>query len=319
MNELIGIDIGGTQIKLGAFSFDGGLEGQWTRETGDRPTKGVPSFAQTVREMLDEIGVTPGSRVGIAAPGVAARDGRSIAYQPGKMHGIEGFDWGKFLKREMPMLNDAHAALLGEVWQGAAKGARDAILLTLGTGVGGAIISDGRLLKGSFGRAGHLGHVSVTETTERSIFGTPGSLEAAMGDYTVGIRSRGRFSSTRQLVEAHSAGDAEATEIWQKSLKVLARAITSFINILDPERVIIGGGITKAGPLLFNPLRDFVEEIEWRPADRKVDIVPAALGEWAGTYGAAWHARELGAQVGAIDLACQGEENGKNPRASWSP
>jgi glucokinase len=140
--------------------------------------------------------------------------------------------------------------------------------------------------------------VSVTETTERSIFGTPGSLEAAMGDYTVGIRSRGRFSSTRQLVEAHSAGDAEATEIWQKSLKVLARAITSFINILDPERVIIGGGITKAGPLLFNPLRDFVEEIEWRPADRKVDIVPAALGEWAGTYGAAWHARELGAQVG---------------------
>ena len=153
--------------------------------------------------------------------------------------------------------------------------------------------------------------MSVTETTERSIFGTPGSLEAAMGDYTVGIRSRGRFSSTRQLVEAHSAGDAEATEIWQKSLKVLARAITSFINILDPERVIIGGGITKAGPLLFNPLRDFVEEIEWRPADRKVDIVPAALGEWAGTYGAAWHARNSARKLGPLIWLARGRKMGR--------
>ena len=128
---------------------------------------------------------------------------------------IEGFDWGKFLKRET-QLNGPRAPR-----QVARRGrARDAILLTVGPCAGGAIISDGRLLKGSFGRAGHLVHVSVTETTERSIFGTPGSLEAAMGDYTVGIRSRGRFSSTRQLVEAHSAGDAEATEIWQKSLKV---------------------------------------------------------------------------------------------------
>jgi glucokinase len=180
-----------------------------------------------------------------------------------------------------------------EVWQGAARGAKDAILLTLGTGVGGAILSEGRLLKGSFGRAGHLGHVSVTEGVERSIFGTPGSLEAAIGNYTVGIRSNGRFSSTRELVDAHCAGDAEATVIWEKSLRILARAITSFINILDPELVIIGGGITKAGPILFEPLSAFLGEIEWRPAGRRVGIVPATLGEWAGAYGAAWNARTL--------------------------
>ena len=209
------------------------------------------------------------------------------------MHGIEGFDWGAFLEREVPVLNDAHAALLGEVWQGAAKGAKDAILLTLGTGVGGAILSDGRLLKGSFGRAGHLGHVSVTEGVERSIFGTPGSLEAAIGNYTVGVRSNGRFSSTREIVEAHCAGDADATVIWEKSLRILARAITSFINILDPEIVIIGGGITKAGPILFEPLAIYLDEIEWRPAGRRVGIVPGALGEWAGAYGAAWNARNL--------------------------
>ena len=197
---------------------------------------------------------------------------------------------GRFLEREVPVLNDAHAALLGEVWQGAAKGARDAILLTLGTGVGGAILSDGRLLKGSFGRAGHLGHVSVTEGTERSIFGMPGSLEAAFGNYTVPARSNGRFASTRALVEAHCAGDAEATAVWQKSLRTLARAIASFINILDPEIVIIGGGITKAGPILFEPLAGYLDDIEWRPAGRRVSVVPARLGEWAGAYGAAWNA-----------------------------
>lgn len=292
MNQLIGIDIGGTQIKMGAFSHEGAVLGQWTRETGDRPTAGVPAFAETVRQMLREADAADAC-MGIAAPGVAAKDGRSIAYQPGKMHGIEGFDWGAFLEREVPVLNDAHAALLGEVWQGAAKGAKDAILLTLGTGVGGAILSDGRLLKGSFGRAGHLGHISVTEGIERSIFGTPGSLEAAIGNYTVGIRSNGRFSSTRELVDAHCAGDAEATLIWEKSLRILARAITSFINILDPELVIIAGGITKAGPVLFEPLAAYLGEIEWRPAGRRVGIVPATLGEWAGAYGAAYNAQNL--------------------------
>ena len=292
MNQLIGIDIGGTQIKMGAFSPDGAVLGQWTRETGDRPTPGVPAFAETVRQMLREAGAADAC-MGIAAPGVAAKDGRSIAYQPGKMHGIEGFDWGAFLEREVPVLNDAHAALLGEVWQGAAKGAKDAILLTLGTGVGGAILSDGRLLKGSFGRAGHLGHISVTEGIERSIFGTPGSLEAAIGNYTVGIRSNERFSSTREIVEAYRAGDAEATVVWEKSLRILARAITSFINILDPELVIIAGGITKAGPVLFEPLAAYLGEIEWRPAGRRVGIVPATLGEWAGACGAACNAQNL--------------------------
>lgn len=293
MNQLIGVDIGGTQIKMGAFSFDGTILAQWTRDTGDRPTDGAPAFAETVRQMLREADVSSETGVGVAAPGVPAKDGRSIAYQPGKMHGIEGFDWGAFLGREVPVLNDAHAALLGEVWQGAAKGATDAILLTLGTGVGGAILCEGRLLKGSFGRAGHLGHVSVTEGTERSIFGTPGSLEAAIGNYTVAARSDGRFSSTRELVEAHCAGDPEATALWQGSLRTLARAITSFINILDPEIVIIGGGITKAGPILFEPLADYLDEIEWRPAGRRVSIVPAALGEWAGAYGAAWNAESF--------------------------
>ena len=130
----------------------------------------------------------------------------------------------------------------------------------------------------------------MTESAERSIFGTPGSLEAAIGNYTVAVRSNGRFSSTRELIEAHRAGDSEATLIWVKSVRVLARAITSFINILDPEIVILGGGITRAGAYLFDPLAEFLDEFEWRPAGHRVRIVPARLGEWAGAYGAAWNA-----------------------------
>jgi glucokinase len=291
--RFIGIDIGGTQIKVADFLSDGTMAGQWVCETNDRPfSGGIPSFAETVRRMLDEISAA-NEIVGIAAPGVAAKDGRSISFQPGKMHGIEGFDWTGFLKRKtvVPILNDAHAALLGEVWKGAAVGSRDAILLTLGTGVGGAIMSDGRLLKGAIGRAGHLGHVSMEADGERSIFGTPGALETAIGNYNVTRRSGGRFSTTRELVAAYLTGDAAASEVWLKSLRTLARAITSFVNCLDPEVVILGGGIAQAGPALFDPLGCFLDDMEWRPGGHRVRVVPAALGEWAGACGAAWNAR----------------------------
>jgi glucokinase len=287
----IGLDIGGTQIKAAAFSPAGKMLGQWQRETGDRPGPGVPLFAETVRQLLATV-AGPETRIGIAAPGLAAKDGRSIAFQPGKLHGIEGFDWTNFLQtREVvPVLNDAHAALLGEVWQGAARGCRDVILLTLGTGVGGAILSDGKLLKGAIGRAGHFGHVSIQDDAERSIFGMPGSLEAAIGNYNVARRSGGRFASSLELKEAHLAGDAAATEIWLKSIHALARAIASFINILDPEMVIIGGGIAQSGKALFDPLEQCLDRLEWHPGGHRVRIVPAALGEWAGTYGAVWNA-----------------------------
>jgi glucokinase len=294
VNQLIGLDIGGTQIKMAVFSPDGKMIGHWIRETGDCPVAGVPGFAKTVRYMLAEF-VAPGAFIGIAAPGVVAGNERSVTFQPCKMHGIEGFDWTEFLKSPnvIPVLNDAHAALLGEVWQGAAAGCRDVVLLTLGTDVGGAILSDGKLLKGTIGRAGHLGHISFFDDGKRSILGTPGSLEAAIGNYNIAKRSGGRFASSLELEKAHCVGDALATELWLKSIRTLARAIASFINLLDPEVVIIGGGIAKSGKILFEPLTNFLDELEWRPGEHWVRVVPAALEEWAGTYGAAWNAMNL--------------------------
>jgi glucokinase len=187
----------------------------------------------------------------------------------------------------VPVLNDGHAALLGEAWMGAARGFANVILLTLGTGVGGAAMVDGRLLRGHIGRAGHLGHSSLDPDGPPDCAGTPGSIEVAIGNCTIQERSGGRFHATYDLIAAHLKGDAEASEIWLKSVKALAAAICSFINILDPEAVIVGGGIARAGAALFGPLQRFLERMEWRPGGYRARILPAQLGEMAGAFGAA--------------------------------
>src|ERR1044071_5890403 len=241
MSYSIGVDLGGTNIKIVVISNDGDVLEYLTCDTAD--SEG--SWAQTIKQNLELIQKQRGQspcHIGLAAPGLAAKDGRSIAYMQGRLQGLDGFALQDFLKSSAPVvvLNDAHAALLGEVWQGAAKGYSNVILLTLGTGVGGAVLADGHLLKGHIGRAGHLGHVTVNSDGNADIVGTPGSLEEMIGNYNVFERSRGRFDSTRKLVEAHLGGDEEATSVWLRSVFHLAAAIASFINAFDPEIVIIG-------------------------------------------------------------------------------
>jgi glucokinase len=289
MSYSIGVDLGGTNIKIVVIANDGEVLEYLTCNTAD--SEG--SWAQTIKQNVDLIQKQrgqPACHIGLAAPGLAARDGRSIAYMQGRLAGLQGFAWQDFLESRVVVLNDAHAALLGEVWQGAAKGYRNAILLTLGTGVGGAALVDGRLIKGQIGRAGHLGHVTVNSDGSPDIVNTPGSLEQMIGNYNLAQRSGGRFASTRELVEAHRGGDAEATRVWLRSILHLAAATASFINAFDPEIVIIGGGIAQAGCALFDPLREQLDRFEWRPLGHQVQVVPAALGEKAGAIGAAYHA-----------------------------
>jgi glucokinase len=230
--------------------------------------------------------------IGVAAPGLAAKDQKSIACMPGRLSGLEGLVWRKFFKAEhpVPLLNDSHAALLGEAWRGAARGSRDAILLTLGTGVGGAAITEGRLLRGHIGRAGHFGHITLDPAGALDICRTPGSLEDAIGDCTIKTRGKGRFASTQALVAASNRNDPVARRIWLESVQALAAGIASLINALDPEVAVIGGGISKAGPALFRPLNQYLARFEWRPGGARARIVPAALGDRAGAFGAAWNA-----------------------------
>lgn len=289
MNYSLGLDLGGSSIKAVAVTTDGQtLARHNVPFTADVPMEWAKTILSLAQRMQVEAG-RPASFIGLSAPGLAAANGRAIACMPGRLHGLEGLDWTQFLgaSQTVPVLNDAHAALLGEAWLGAARGFRHVILLTLGTGVGGAAMVDGKLLRGQHGRAGHLGHACVDVNGPPDITGMPGSLEVAIGNCTIAERSRGRFQTTHALVAAHLAGDADATHVWLKSLRDLACAIGSFINILDCEAVIIGGGIARCGPALFEPLRCFVSEVEWLPTGQAAKILPAELGEFAGAYGAA--------------------------------
>jgi glucokinase len=230
--------------------------------------------------------------VGVCAPGLAAADERCIAHLPGKLAGLAGLDWTTALGRTalVPVLNDAHAALLGEVWAGAARGRRHVVLLTLGTGVGGAVLCDGHLLRGAIGRAGHLGHMSLQIDGPVSIVGMPGAVEMMIGDCSLATRSGGRFHRTADLVAAHRAGDPAATAVWRQAVRALGHAVASFINLFDPELVVLGGGIARAGDDLLSPLAVELDRLEWRPGGHRVPVVPATLGEWAGALGAAAHA-----------------------------
>jgi len=293
----IGIDLGGTRIKAVAVGADGNAVTQ--THLGFEAEERL-DWANKIRGLVRDIqSQTAGARmetparcpspVGVSAPGLAAPDRRCIFHMPERLRGLEGLDWTQFLESERPVtvLNDAHAALIGECWVGAARGFANVLMLTLGTGVGGAAMVDGQLLRGHLGRAGHLGHISLNPYGNPDVTGTPASLEDAIGNCTISTRTHGRFSSTHDLVAAYCAGDRFATDIWLKSVRELACALISFINILDPEAIIIGGGIARSGDALFCPLQRYVDEMEWRPMVHATRILPAKLGEFAGAYGAA--------------------------------
>jgi len=293
MAYAIGIDIGVTNIKAVAVSEGGEILLQDQTPTNAEK----PDWPARVKHFIGEIERQRGREpqwLGIAAPGLAAPDGTCIGWMQGRLGEVEGLKWTEFLARKspVPVFNDAQAALLGEVWKGSAAGARNAILLTLGTGVGGAMMVDGRILKGQIGRAGHLGHSCLDVDGANDIADTPGSLENMIGNCTLKERSEGRFTSTHELVAAAQRGDAFAKKVWDRSVHQLGCAIVSFINIADPEVVIIGGGMSTAGAALFDPLRKILDKHEWRPHGHRARLVAATLGEFAGAIGAARNAIE---------------------------
>ncbi len=283
--EALGIDLGATNIKLARVDGGGAV---LSRDSF--PTDEGTAWRDRLGAQLASLNAQqPFDHLGICAPGLAAEDGRSISWMRGRLEGIRGLEWTSFLRwpSPIPVLNDGHAALLAEAWLGAAKGARHAILITLGTGVGGAILCDGKLFRGHIGRAGHLGHITVDFTGPPDIVRTAGSLEDAIGNHTVAARSEGRFSDTRDLVAAHVAGDPAATAVWLCSVRALAAALVSLINAVDPQVIVVGGGIASAGEALFVPLRRQMAEMEWRPHGHAVPVIPAMLGSFAGAIGAA--------------------------------
>lgn len=290
----LGIDIGGTLTKFVVLDDDNSVVHRGRVPTDDSPVSHLPmDVGEEIARIEARFGPVPA--IGVACPGLVRRTGDAVHWMRGRLDVLEGLDWTRALHRPAPVLviNDAQAALAGECALGAGRGCRDVVMLTLGTGVGGAIMCDGRVLTGSLGRAGHLGHIALQVPGDKDIVNTPGSLEDAIGNCTIAKRTGGRFASTVDLVAAHLAGDADATRVWDQSVMKLAAGIASIVNAVDPARVILGGGIaTHAADTLLVPLRRWLDEFEWRPCGTGVEIVVAELGDEAGAIGAAAHARE---------------------------
>ena len=291
MNSVaIGIDLGGTRIKAVALDTEGNLLHENYQSTYDGDGMVWKNAVATAIKELQSIIKKEKINIGLSAPGLPNEDNTTIAFMPGRMQGLENFRWDQFLHQPTYVLNDAVAAMMSEVKFGAAKNKKNVVMLTLGTGVGGAILIDGKLYQGTFNKAGHIGHMVINDESDCDVTGMPGSLEECIGNCTIEKRSKGKFSSTYELLNAYKNGDTFAKEVWLKSVRQLAIGLASVSNILSPEIIVLGGGITQAGNDLFEPLNEYMNLYEWRPGGNKTEIIKAKYGDLAGAIGVASYA-----------------------------
>jgi glucokinase len=314
LRYLVGIDLGGTNIVAGCVAEDGGtILGVRSVPTGaeEGPDAVVDRIIATAKESIElaraaQPGIKPVG-VGIGAPGpLNTREGMVLltpnlgwVNMPLRDRIVAG------LKLPTALDNDANCAVLGEWWQGAARGTRHAIGLTIGTGIGGGLILDGRLYHGASDIAGEIGHTTIDANGRRCKCGNYGCLEAYASGPAIALRAMeaiesGAQSSLRTLVggdrkritaqtvyEAAYEGDELALEVVRDTAKFLGAGIANLINIFNPEAVVICGGVTRAGPKLFDPLQREVSRRAFKPAVEVCRIVPGELPGTAGVYGAA--------------------------------
>lgn len=288
MRTAIGIDIGGTNIKGVLLNEAGDVLQQHYIPTNDDADG---NWQKSVIEMFNVLRSSSNSDVavaGVSAPGLADENNSCITYLPNRLTGIENLIWESMFAVQTCVLNDAHAALLAEAKYGTLQGCRDAVLLTLGTGVGGGILINGELYQGQGQMAGHFGHTCIAlNDDERSIVGMPGSLEYALGNYSVKRRSYGRFGSTLELVKGYEEHQPFATWLWLNMIRKLALTIASLANSLSPQVVVLAGGITQAGDSLLKPLQEFLSIYEYRPNNKCIEVKLAKFTDLSGAIGAA--------------------------------
>ncbi len=314
MRFIVGIDLGGTNIVSGCVAEDGSaLHGVRSVATGaeegsDAVVRRIIAAAK--ESMAETLRAVPGAElvgIGVGAPGPLDTRSGIVLLTPNlgwvnmplraRLH--EGLGLNTALD------NDANCAILGEWWRGAARNTRNAIGLTIGTGIGGGIIIDGRLYHGSSDIAGEFGHMTIDANGRRCKCGNYGCIEAYASGPNIALRAvealeSGAESSlpshvggdlrqiTAQTVyQAAHAGDQLALEVVRDTAKFLGAAVASLINIFNPEAVVIVGGVTLAGESLFEPLSREVSRRAFKPAVAVCRIVPGTLTGVAGVYGAA--------------------------------
>lgn len=284
----IGIDLGCTNIKGVLIDESGNIIEQLKQETNEQDDQHWKQAVSSMINILKSKSSQSIKAIGLSAPGLANEENTCISFMPGRLPGLENFNWSAFTGERIFVLNDAHAALMAEASFGSAKGMQHALLLTLGTGVGGGILIHGQLYQGLSQMAGHLGHTTVDANNPNiDVTNMPGSIEDAIGNLSIAQRSLGKFNTTFELVEAYKRRESFASWLWLSSVRQLSISIASAINVLSPEAVIIGGGISLAGDDLIKPLQDFLDLYEWRPGGKKTQLKLAKFSDLAGAMGAA--------------------------------
>lgn len=301
-----GIDVGGTTIKCGLFRSDGTLLDKWEIPTRleNRGEEILPDAARSILLKLQEKGISSAevTGVGVGIPGPVNEEGEvSCAVNLSWEHKAVARELSQLTGMPAKAGNDANVAALGEAWKGAAEGAKDVILITLGTGVGGGIIVNGRIVSGHHGAAGEVGHASLDRhEKEFCNCGNRGCLEqttSATGIVRVArreleacteesvLRSLSQITA-RDVLDAFKAGDALSVRVMEKVCRRLGSALAVFSCVTDPEFIVIGGGVSRAGEPLLDCIRKYFREYAFPPC-RNTPIVLASLGNDAGIYGAA--------------------------------
>jgi glucokinase len=286
MAQLIGVDLGGTAIKLGRFSLDGELLAELEVPTPQPPMPGavVIAIVEAV-QLLDPERLA--SCVGLGLPGpmdAAGRVARVCINLPG-WEQVPLAEWLEpQLQRRVTLANDGNCAVVGEAWQGSAKGYQDVLLLTLGTGVGGGVLLGGRLFMGHGGAAAEPGLICIDPEGPPCNSGNRGSLEQFC---SIGALARQSSLTPQELCQQADAGDPEALAIWQRYGRHLGVGLSSLIYVLTPELVLIGGGLSAASHHFLPSALEEVEHRVQRESRQGLEIRRCALGNGAGRLGAA--------------------------------
>lgn len=314
--HIVGVDLGGTTVSVGVVPFDGGpILGMRSSPTeADKGPKFVVDrivdlIREAMRDAQKEAGIADEAFVGIGLGSPGPLDRRT-----GTVIDTPNLGWRNFPLRDLisnavgleaELDNDANAATLGEWWQGAGQGVSTLVGVTLGTGIGGGIVLDGKVFHGISDVAGEVGHMTIDSTGRRCNCGNYGCLEAYASGPAIaaraveGLRSgepsllpsmvRGELSriTAETVYEAIVAGDDYAKDVMRDTAKFLGTGIANLINILNPGMVVISGGVTRAGDRLLEPLKKEVRRRAFSHASDNCQIVTSSLGSMVGVIGAA--------------------------------
>ncbi len=313
MTAFVGVDLGGTRLRVAVANARGELRAVVRRptEAAGGPDHVIDRIVETVHHALDRAHLQP-SRVrtlGIALPGPVDPRAGVVFFAP-NLPGWKDVPVNAILtdRTGIPAFlhHDAHLAAFGEVKRGAARGGRDVVYVTVSTGIGAGLILDGRLYSGASGVTGEVGHIVIEAGGPRCNCGNRGCLEAlasgtaiarmarealASGDRSA-LRVKGPDGPTaRDVVAAARAGDLLAKHLIERAGAALGIGLGTVVNLLNPEVLLVGGSVMKAGSLLLRPMRASLNQSSWEVARRGLRIVSPALGQDAGLIGAVEWAR----------------------------